>query len=411
MAFSLSRNAKLYISTSQTIAGLNNSNTWEVPVLDGFSFSAATTQLNIEISEAGTTPVRGQQVFTTAIEPVDWSIQAYVRPRFDAIDSVVDAVERVLWEALAAPSGSSIATGTDGGGSGATTRQAGSAGGLAISFGNSNTNELLQLSFIFNLGTSAAPTWYHITGAVVDTAEVDFGIEDIASISWTGFGTRVLEVTDSTDLTALDTMLTDGATDDWQDSGFPDGTAGYLASPTGTQACIRNKLSTVSLIGESSQIGIGGNSYTVALTGGSLTISNNITFLTPEALGVVNQPCGHFTGARTVSGNMTAYLKTGGTTDTGDLLNDLLTYSDSAGGADPTQFALTINMGGVEPASPYDVPVVQFSLATAHVTIPTINIEDVVAVDIPFTGLPYTAGAPDPEATNEITVAYYANET
>ena len=408
MAFSLSRNAKLYVSTSQTIAGLNNSNTWEIPVLDGFSFSATTTTQEIEISEAGTAPTRGQQVFTTAIEPVDWSIQAYMRPRFDALDGIDDAVERILWEALAAsPTSNTVGTGADGN---ATTRAAASGGGLAIDFTDSNTNELLQLSFIFNLGTAAAPTWYHITGVVVDTAEIDFAIDAIASISWTGFGTRVLEVTDSGDLASLTSMLTN-TNGDWQDSAFPDGTAGYLPAPTGTQACIRNKLSTVTLVGESGQIGIGGNTYTVALTGGTLTISNNITFLTPEALGVVNNPCGHFTGTRTISGEMTAYLKTGGTNDTGDLLNDLLTYSLGATGADPTKFALDIYVGGVVPASPYNVPVVQLSMANAHLVIPTINIEDVVAVSIPFTGLPYTGNNPDPNAFNELTVGYFADET
>lgn len=407
MAFSLSRNAKLYISTSATIAGILDSNTWEVPVLDGFSFTANTATQEIEISEAGATPTRGQQVFTTAIEPVDWSIQAYMRPRYDTIDSVVDAVERILWEALAAsPTANSVGTAADGN---ATTRQASSAGGLAIDFTDSNTNELLELSLIFNLGTSASPTWYHITGAVVDTAEVDFAIDAIASITWTGFGTNVAEVTDSSDLATLTSMLANAG--DMQDSGFPTGTAGYLAAPTGVQACIRNKLSTVSLVGDSGQTGIGGNTYSLALTGGSLTVANNITFLTPEALGVVNNPCGHFTGQRVVNGNMTAYLKTGGTNDTGDLWNDLITYSNAAGGADPTRFALDINVGGSAASSPYDTPIVTFTLANAHLVIPQINIEDVVSIDIPFNGLPYTGTAPDPDANNELTVAYYADET
>lgn len=406
MAFSLSRNAKLYVSTEQTIADVDNANAWEIPVLDGFSFTANTATQEIEISEAGTTPTRGSQVFTTAIEPVDWSIQTYMRPRYDTIDSTVDAVERVLWEALAAkPDSNNIGTAADGL---ATTRQAGSSGGLAIDFDQSNTNELLQLSFFFNLGTTAASTWYHITGVVVDTAEVDFAIDAIASITWTGFGTNVTEVTGA-DATNLDTIA--GNPGDMQDSTFPDGSDGYLQAPTGTQACIRNKLSTVSLDAASGQVGIGGKSYTLALTGGSLTISNNITFLTPEALGVVNQPCGHFTGQRTVNGNMTAYLKTGGANDTGDLLADVLTYSNGAGGSDPTQFDLTINVGGAAPASPYNRPVVSFNLPTAHVVIPTINIEDVVSVDIPFIGLPTTAGAADPDATNEVAIAYYADET
>jgi len=407
MAFSLSRNAKLYVTTSQTIAAMTNANTWEVPVLDGFSFTANTATTEIEISEAGETPVRGQQVFTTAIEPVDWSLQAYIRPRFNTLNTEVDAVERILWEALAASPDSTITTNADGT---ATTRGEGTAGGLAIDFDDSNTNELLQLSLVFNLGTSTDPVWYHIVGAVVDTAEVDFAIDAIASITWTGFGTNVTEVTSSTDQIVLTNMLTDGATDDWLDSAFPDGTEGYLAAPTGVQACIRNKLSTVTLVGKSGTDY--GQTYTLALTGGSLTVANNITFLTPEALGVVNSPCGHFTGQRVISGNMTAYLKTGvGVTDTGALMNDIITHSNSASGADPTDFELTINVGGVAPASPYDTPVVQLLMSGAHLVIPVINIEDVVSVDIAFNALPYTGTAPDPAATNELTVAYYADES
>lgn len=407
MAFSLSRNAKLFVTTSQTIAAMNNANTWEVPVLDGFSFTANTATLEIEISEAGTIPVRGQQVFTTAIEPVDWSIQSYMRPRYNVINTLVDAVERILWEGLAASGVSNaVATGTDGN---ATSRAAGGSGGLAIDFTDSNTNELLLLSLVFNLGTTASPVWYHIVGAVVDTGEVDFGLDAIGSITWTGFGTSVTEVTDTADLASLANMLTDGATDDWETTGFPDGTAGYLAAPLGTQDCIRNKLSTVSLLGKSGTLY--GQAYTLALTGGTLTVANNITFLTPEALGVVNTPCGHFTGQRVISGNMLAYLKTGGTDDTAKLLSDIIAHSNSTDGADPTDFELTINVGGAAAASPFNNLIVQFTMLGTHLIIPIINIEDVLTVDIGFNALPYTGTDPDPVATNELTVAYFADET
>lgn len=407
MAFSLSRNAKLFVTTSQTIAAMTNANTWEVPVLDGFSFSAATATQEIEISEAGATPVRGQQVFTTAIEPVDWNLQAYMRPRYNSLNTEVDSVEKILWEALAAkPDSNNIATNTDGL---ATTRNPGSTGGLAIDFSQSNSNELLKLSLLFNLGTTGAPVWYHVLGAVVDTAVIDFAIDAIAMITWTGFGTSVTEVLDTADLASLASMLADGPADDWLDSAFPDATVGYLPAPVGAQACIRNKLSTVSLVGKSGTVY--GNTYTLALTGGSLTVANNITFLTPEALGVVNNPCGHFTGQRVISGNMTAYLKTGGANDTADLMNDIITYSNSSAGSDPTDFELTINVGGIAAASPFDKPIVQLLMPGTHLIIPVINIEDVVSVDIAFNALPYTGANPDPEATNELTVAYFADET
>ena len=129
------------------------------------------------------------------------------------------------------------------------------------------------------------------------------------------------------------------------------------------------------------------------------------------ALGVVNQPCGHFTGQRVVNGTMTAYLKTGGADDTAELMKDLLEYSNAATGSDPTDFDLTINVGGPAAATPWNAPIVSFNMPGTHLVIPQINIEDVVSIEIPFNALPYTGTAPDPEATNELTVAYYADET
>jgi len=412
MAFSLSRNANLFVSTADKDVAKTQDNTCEIKVLDGFSFSATTATQEIEINEAGSAPTRGQQVFTTAIEPAEWSFQAYVRPRYDIPNDVNDAVERVLWEALASLNDTTpISTDSNGD---ATTRQANSAGGMTVDFLTSRTNELKKLYFYWNLGTTAAPTWYYMPGSVVNQAEIDFAIDAIASITWSGFADSITQITNADDPTAFG-HLTDmlAGPGDLQTTAFPTGD-GYLQAPTGQQACIRNKLSTVTLVGDSGQAGIGGNSYSVALTGGTLTINNNITFLTPESLGVVNQPCGHFTGQLQISGNMTAYLKSGTTGDTADLLNDLLTYSTGASAsADPTRFALDIYVGGVAPTSPYNVPVLQLSMPAAHLVIPTINIEDVVSVDIPFTALAYeTDGVtPDPNAANEISVAYYTDET
>ena len=57
-------------------------------------------------------------------------------------------------------------------------------------------------------------------------------------------------------------------------------------------------------------------SYSVTLTGGNITVSNNISYITPEELGIVNVPIGHVTGTRAISGSFTCYL----TEDTGQLL-------------------------------------------------------------------------------------------
>lgn len=415
MAFSLSRNAKLFVSTVDAAAAggtaLTDSNTWEIQILDGFSFSAATDTQEIEFNEAGDTNItRGQQVFTTAIQPAEWSFQAYIRPRYDINDTRNDAVERVLWEALAS---NDTAITTDANGT-ATTLQDNATGGMTVDFLSSNSNELKKLYFYWNLGTETARVWYYMPGAVVNQAEIDFSIDAIASITWSGFADSVSQLVSGDDgFTEVENMIT-GTKGNIDDSAFPAGTAGYLQSPTGTQACIRNKLSTVTLVPDSGQGVLDAASYTVALTGGSLTINNNITFLTPEALGVVNQPCGHFTGQFQVSGNMTAYLKSGDAGDTAELLKDLLDYSTGANAsADPTRFALDIYVGGAAPTSPWDTPVLHLSLPAAHLVVPTINIEDVVAVDIPFTGLAYASDGttPAPGVGNEISIAYYTDET
>ena len=49
-------------------------------------------------------------------------------------------------------------------------------------------------------------------------------------------------------------------------------------------------------------------SYSVAITGGNVTFSNNVSYLTPEELGKVNQPIEHVTGPRSVTGSLTCYL-------------------------------------------------------------------------------------------------------
>ena len=48
--------------------------------------------------------------------------------------------------------------------------------------------------------------------------------------------------------------------------------------------------------------------FIVLLTGGNITMTNNITYLTPETIGSVNTPLGHVSGARSISGSFTCYL-------------------------------------------------------------------------------------------------------
>jgi len=380
------------VSTAQTIALMTDENTWEIPILDGFSFTQDTTTQEIQVSEAGQTPIRGTQVFNTALEPVNWSFANYMRPRWEGTVGEADAVERIMWEALAAKNtGNTIDTDDDGL---ATTRGA-SGVGMSVDFANSNTNTLLSLSLVFRLGDD---TWYHLPDTIVDTAELDFDIEGIATITWSGFANSIVALAGS-DLTAVQ---------GWQGTDLdapPTGVNDYVRAPT-ANACIRNKL-TVLEVTDNLATSAGDSSFftvqQLAITGGSMTISNNVSYLTPENLGQLNQPCGHITGPRSISGNITAYLKTG-TGDTADLMAELSSATNSA---DPQDYLLDMYIGG----SSSDVPVIQVNMAHTHLVIPVINIEDVVTIDIGFNPLPYDSNGYTLDADNEIVVTYFPDES
>jgi hypothetical protein len=109
MALSLSRNATVILSYQDSTATAfdgagrepSEANTFEIPVLDGFSFSQATGTQNVTLNEAGASPKRGQSIFNTSIEPVDWSFTTYIRPRIDDLTTDLHGMtEKILWNAL-----------------------------------------------------------------------------------------------------------------------------------------------------------------------------------------------------------------------------------------------------------------------------------------------------------------------
>ena len=65
------------------------SDIWEVPVLDGFSFSQAINSSEITVSESGATSRRGRLLFNDSLAPVEWSLSTYARPTLDTSQSPV----------------------------------------------------------------------------------------------------------------------------------------------------------------------------------------------------------------------------------------------------------------------------------------------------------------------------------
>lgn len=372
MAVNLIRNSKVYFTTSLNSDGNVNfanctaSNTFELQVLDGMSFSQNTTTETITLNEAGATPSRGQRSFNTAIEPVEFSFSTYIRPNFvegGATDSLT-AEESVLWNALMGVN----AIGS--GGAWTATAAANTPSAVATyTKSNSNVHQLQKFALIINVDGIQ----YTITNAVLNTATIDFGIDAIATVQWAGNGATLVQSETVTSFTHLAKVTT----------------AKFLA----------NKLSVLTLTK-----GISGSqttSYNVPITGGQLVLSNNVTYLTPQNLGVVNKPATYFTGTRSVTGNVTAYLRAGsaGTNYTAELMADLLAATSTA--AD-NAYQLQLSIGGSTGTR------VAIAIPAAMLSIPTIATEQVISTTVNFTGQSYTGTSYDIEEANETSITYYA---
>lgn len=373
MSFNLIRNARVFFTTNVNATtgvvnatGCLNTNTFEIQVLDGMSFSQNTSSETVTLNEAGATPVRGQRSFNTSLDPVDFSFSTYMRPADGGVN--ITAEESVLWNAMFAVDAI--------GGSNPAWSEGISVATLVAT--NSQKHQLQKFGLIILLDSSS----YVIDNCVLDTATIDFGLDAIAAIAWTGKGTALRQIS----LTA-----TTGGTPT-----LTGGVAGTAKGKNTTAPFIANKLSTLAITGG---IDATGTAYTVALTGGNLTISNNVSYLVPANLGVVNQPATYFTGTRSITGSLTAYLRTGATNSAG-LLADMLANASSE--VDP-EFELTVAVGGSANAVK-----VEFEMPACVLTIPAVSTEQVVSVNINFTAQGSNASAFDIGAANELIVRYYA---
>jgi hypothetical protein len=399
MAFNLIRDSRVFfttnvdtygvVSTSGFLSGAyGTGNTWEIQVQDGFSFSQNTTTETVTLNEAGATPNRGQRNFNTGLDATDFSFSTYIRPnRLGVVAGTagsggyITAEEGLLWNAMFGTN-AIAAPGTTSGTLGAWNTGSTSA---SVGVGASNKHQLQKFGMIIALGA----TTYVIDNCVMDTATIDFGIDAIASVAWAGKGASLRQLT-------TPVALTQNTTTGIVTFGTSGGLVGSANWKNVTAPYLANKLSTVSF---DTGVGTGGTAYTVALTGGSLTFANNVTYLTPANLGVVNQPITYFTGTRAISGTMNAYLRTGGN-QTADLLKSLLDDKTSVSPA----FSMTLSIGGSNTA----VTRVDVDMPAVMLAIPTISTDQVVSTTIAFTAQGYTGTSFDIEQANEATITYVA---
>ena len=366
--FYFSRDTKVYLVQRTTNAAASFIR-WEIPVLDGFSFSQATNVSEITLNEmqehSSNKSRRSRQMFTDSYAPAEWSFQTYMRPfkaapgsgtvwEASAADAIHHSVEEPLWANFVAnntgqPSdGSNEFAWSDG--------IVGTTSGSTIDFTGSETAALGTFDLFFEMGGAGGgtKTIYKIEGCVVNSASIDFDIDGIATINWSGMGSIISE--EAALPTSNTTIINEGA------------------GATDTGNFIRNRLTTLEAAGNA-----GGSSvtYGLTLTGGNITFENNITFLTPETLGVVNQPIGHVTGTRSVSGNFTCYLNAESNASA-DLFENIIEDTDQI----TNDFNLVFNIGGAS------TPKVAITVPNAHLEVPTHSIDDIISIETNFHGLP-----------------------
>ena len=82
MAFHFSRDTKVFMKFHASASGTDDA-LYEIPVLDGYSFSQATNSSEITLSEAADSSgnsKRGRAMFNDSFAPAEWSFSTYMRP-------------------------------------------------------------------------------------------------------------------------------------------------------------------------------------------------------------------------------------------------------------------------------------------------------------------------------------------
>tara|TARA_S200002703_G_scaffold82184_2_gene70822 strand:- start:789 stop:2063 length:1275 start_codon:yes stop_codon:yes gene_type:complete len=411
-SLNLQRNSEVFFSTIDLINGaavtaMTPSNTWKLEVLAGFAVTSSAATQDITSLESGITPDRSQQRFNTAINPVDWNFQVYLRPTdvntgataggsaalTNASGNVKPTADWFMWQSLV--SNTKVASGaTDEqsiwstGGKLETTNVAAATGSHSS---RSNFSTATENHVYFKLDNVI----YQVSNATVNQATVDAGIEEISTVTWAGFGTTLKEVTGTPRDNAISVfggILNSGATvvANSNVSELSEAAAYHpfnqmnVAGSIATNSFIKNRLSAIEFHHQASA-SAADEKFTFPVTALTFDYNNNTTYLTPEEISALNEPIGQFTGTRAVTGSATMYLRTGDLESAGFLRN---ISEDSRTSSAQTSNANLI-IGGTT------APYVAFQLDATQFEFPQIATDDVISMSVNFVGQEPTASKGD----------------
>jgi len=395
----LQRNTKVFVSTVDLAGGAAVSsvvpaNTYQVEILAGYAVSQATATQDITSLESGSAPDRSQQRFNTALNPVDWNFQAYLKPtgaenttsagKMHRSGNSMPVADWFLWQSMM--SNTSFASGTtpksvwqDLGKFSQATRSA-TANVYDHSSNFSTANE-------FHIYFQMDNVIYQVANATVNQGSIDAAIDGIATTTWTGFGTNLVELRSTQRDNAISVfggVLNSGSSAAANSNAYlMSAAASYhpwnsynVVGTISSASFIKNRLSTIEIT-HAPTATASPVTFTFPITALSFDYNNNITYLSPEELASLNAPIGQFSGARAISGSLSAYLRgnSAGTNDSAQFLKQVVEDTRTTSAA--TSSANLRIGGSTAPFFAVKMPAVSFEL-------PTHTIEDIIGVSVNF---------------------------
>ena len=407
-ALNLQRNSEVFFSTVDLNAGnpvgtMSPNNTWKIEVLAGFALTSSAATQDITSMESGLNPDRSQQRFNTAINPVDWNFQTYIRPTGAVTGNVVPVglaanaaatgnvkpvADWFMWQALVSntkpASASNVEQSVWSTGGRLTTNNTNAGVGSHSTRTNFAT---AQENFLyFHLDN----VFYQINQATVNQATVDAGIEEIATTTWAGMGTTMIELTGTPRNNAVSVFggtLNNGTTINANANTAAIATIAYhpynqmsIGGANVTNSFIKNRLSAISFTHNTSATS-GSNTYTFPVTALTFDYTNNMNYITPEELSTLNAPIGQFVGTRAVTGSATMYLRNDNN-ESAQFLRNIANDSRT----NHAQFASAnlIIGGSTGPYVAFSMPAVQFEF-------PQLSVDDVIGMSVNFVAQETTA--------------------
>lgn len=399
-SLNLQLNSEAFFSSIDLNSGISPalmtaSNTWKLNILAGFTSSASFATQDIEYNQAGGAPKRSLERYNVAVESVGWGLKTYIRPTgvltsssantFAINTSLTGNVKPVadwfLWQALI----SNTAPAND------TTEQSvwrDDGVLLANNTLSSGASHASRSNFVTPsesyLYIKLDNVVYQVSNAVVDSVAVDAGIEEIATVYWTGYGTDMRELIDEPRDNAVSVfggVLNNGSTvganatiDSFNTPlSYHPFSSMYVGDSASNNAFIKNRLSALQLThtypGEETS-----TTYIFSVTSLSFSYNNNISYLRAQESAKLNRPKKAITNVREVFGSATMYLRTGNAESVRFLnsIRDDTRISSSEGSS------AKLLIGG--PTAPF----LSIELSAVHFDFPQITTDTIIAINVDF---------------------------